>query len=687
MNTRSAYTGTVSRGRRWQSLIIAFVVMTVGVQVGHAQGVQPRSIQLEDTVPPIPQVSTTPWNPEQSGWKGRMVVGEFLTGIFCMPCQYHEEAFNALLRRYPTTAFISLAYHVEVNAPLGDPADSNQIHIFCWYEHGWDRVCPGLLKKDGMDDWIDGTSTPYVSEHDSAAQLLYETMRPVVDAELRRPPEAFFHVRATVRRGQVLTRVTVDSITGRHTQVFLRLLLVEDTVTLGSPQIEEHGALPDPVTKVSRPVVRPLRREYHMVVRAYAHLPGLALGVPVRAGSTQQYTFDVAAIQQRHLRYHQIAAQLAAHTPLQESDQRFLQRFMDADWSKAYTDVMGMFTDQRDWEINPMRLHIVAFVQDAHTGEVLQTVMVPVDSRTLVLPEHAAHARVSSVSPSIPGVPNRPELVAVVPFVTKGYESGTAATRVPIMAEVDGHSGLFILDLGDPGLDLNRRFLRPSARGGVDTVRDTTQLQLAGEPDKVHVTMRFGTLVDTFVAPVAEGEDPKRGRLNARLNYHLQHGPDYGPDLGYLGLAPLEPFETILDYTHRRVVFIRLDKAGRRLVTVPAYTPIWSAPLIDIRVYDADAWWGARVFLAGDVTDSVFFDTGAPGNQLVAATAAKVANHVMEDVLDSLRIAGRQFGPIQMLNEEVPPLNILGYPFLSHLGVVGFNHRTHQLLLYTVSHP
>jgi len=45
-----------------------------------------------------------------------------------------------------------------------------------------------------------------------------------------------------------------------------------------------------------------------------------------------------------------------------------------------------------------------------------------------------------------------------------------------------------------------------------------------------------------------------------------------------------------------------------------------------------------------------------------------------------LVIAGRSFAavPIQIL----PYDNILGFTFMSHLGVVGFNARTHQFILY-----
>jgi hypothetical protein len=122
----------------------------------------------------------------------------------------------------------------------------------------------------------------------------------------------------------------------------------------------------------------------------------------------------------------------------------------------------------------------------------------------------------------------------------------------------------------------------------------------------------------------------------------------------------LEPFETIVDYTHRCLVLIRLDKAGHRLVKVPSYTPKWTAPLIDVgndgtKEWESGMqWWGVHVKSDMNVrytldlkrttnnTELRAIDTGAPDNG------------------DDL----------------------VGYPFLSRLGVVGFNHRTHQFILY-----
>lgn len=271
----------------------------------------------------------------------------------------------------------------------------------------------------------------------------------------------------------------------------------------------------------------------------------------------------------------------------------------------------------------------------------------------------AAAADSDTLQPAMPGIPHLPNVVTIVPFYAKPDETEAEQTKVVIPAEVDGRRGNFIVDLGDPDLDLNRTFLQPSPTGGVDTVTDAHRLpdHVGDVPvtwDKVHVTLRIGTL------RVADFDDPSihipaHPHANATLNHIFGNFSwVFAPRLGNIGLCVLDQFETIIDYTHQRLVLIRLDKAGRRLARVPAYTPKWSAPLIDVprnaEYYGMQQFWGIAVRPDGTLdlvhpdknTATRILDTGAPSN-----------------------------------NGQV-----LGYPFLSQLGVVGFNHRTHRFMLY-----
>lgn len=274
--------------------------------------------------------------------------------------------------------------------------------------------------------------------------------------------------------------------------------------------------------------------------------------------------------------------------------------------------------------------------------------------RVATIPSAQAEAGIESRvgAFNIPGVPNLPDVVTVVPFYHKANETTVEQTKVVISAAVDGVHGLFVLDLGAPRFNLNRTFLQPSPTGGVDTVSDANRISERGVEDSVHVKVRIGTLSIDVVDPMVPADDPHHP--NAFLNHMWGNFSwVFAPRLGNIGLSVLEPFETIIDYTHQRVVLIRVDSAGHRLADVPAYTPRWSAPLVDVSLApDARRWWGTAV-RPDDMLDTVntsrnikimVMDTGAPTN-------------------------GR----------------MLGYPFLSQFGEVGFNPRGHQFMLYNTT--
>ena len=164
----------------------------------------------------------------------------------------------------------------------------------------------------------------------------------------------------------LLARVKIDSVTGEHSKVFLRLVLVEDTVTLNPNGDGYH---------------MPLRREHHMVVRAFAHTKGLTMGLPLQVPKTVQYTFDVAGIQHRHLNYHRLGVHGVAlkYIP-KEWYTNGGPGFTKEQWYKDLQDAYDKFADEKDWRMNPNRLHVVVFIEDAHTGEILQAAMVPAES-------------------------------------------------------------------------------------------------------------------------------------------------------------------------------------------------------------------------------------------------------------------------------------------------------------------
>jgi hypothetical protein len=147
--------------------------------------------------------------------------------------------------------------------------------------------------------------------------------------------------------------------------------------------------------------------------------------------------------------------------------------------------------------------------------------------------------------------------------------------------------------------------------------------------------------------------------------------------LGSIGIGELTSFETIVDYTHKRLVLIRLDSAGHRLAPAPDYTPVDSLPLISV-----DNGHVAVVGHIGTVIDTLALDTGSPVTILTPATRQRVQPHINGLLLDSLVLGKRTFTKLVLVPAMSYMPSIVGYPVLSQFGVIGINQRTHQLLLY-----
>jgi hypothetical protein len=289
----------------------------------------------------------------------RVVVGEYLTGIMCAPCQAHEAAFDALLRRYPSTQFIALAYHQTINFPIADPADSVYERMQRWY--GFTRSTPGIFPGRYGDDWIDGRPTSrnnilVAMQLGSArmAEKYYHDMAAAIDVALQKAPEAVLHVEAHPAGGTLLTKVRVESLAPDHQDVYVRICVVEDTVRL----------------KKSPEAISTPRLDHYMVVRATAHDTVHSMGLPLHGPGTVSYTFDLAREQRRMLYYWALGK---APVPQTANDSALTQ-------IEEVKNLFSVFPDKQNWLMNPIRLHVVAFVQDAYTGDVLQAAIIPVNS-------------------------------------------------------------------------------------------------------------------------------------------------------------------------------------------------------------------------------------------------------------------------------------------------------------------
>ncbi|HXC24588.1 MAG TPA: hypothetical protein VNU46_01645 [Gemmatimonadaceae bacterium] len=287
-------------------------------------------------------------------------------------------------------------------------------------------------------------------------------------------------------------------------------------------------------------------------------------------------------------------------------------------------------------------------------------------------------------------------LVTVVPYEVFTKTKDGEPLRLLIPAQVDGWHARFVLDFGAPTLWLDRTRVQPSPTGGTDSITDANGIpERKGLPvwqgDTVHVTVRLGTLAADFVDPLLP-HSPHHG--NAVLNHWWGYGKI--PRFGNIGLSVLEPYETIFDFPHHRLILIRLDQMGRRLTAVPAYTPQRTVPLIYIKDTEKNPthpWygWGVQARVCG-VTDTLFIDTGMDPDYIVYEHKARCAAHLTRPngsefaILDHVVFAGRAYDaiPFDVQDESFADavVDSFGLPFLSHLGVVGFNFRTRQLILY-----
>jgi hypothetical protein len=268
--------------------------------------------------------------------------------------------------------FIPLAYHGVFNVPIANAADSLWERMHVWYNTSSIPLYipptpghpspPGILPKQAAwDDWINGHSR--IDERAIySAEAGYTTMVRAIDSLLRTPPAARLHVQATWHAtwhaNQLVTEVTVDSLAPEHRDVYVRLVLLEDTVRL--------------IFDTSAHAVHRTKVEHYMVVRSAARTAALPLGLPLhapRGHGTVTYTFDVGRLQRdllanKHIGMGMIpASQL---TPDRAEEIEEMKR------------IFALFPDDRNWMLDSTRLHVVAFVQDPRTGDILQAQMVRV---------------------------------------------------------------------------------------------------------------------------------------------------------------------------------------------------------------------------------------------------------------------------------------------------------------------
>jgi len=339
----------------------------------------PSSLFAQQSTPNT--ASTGLSNAVKDAWKGRVVISEYMTGINCAYCQGYDNLWNDIASEYPAIV-IPLAYHAMNNPPLSNPADSTWERMGNWYgdyitHDAWissaDHLTaakPPFTENIGTDNLVDGVAFDIVNSMNGDGDL-----RAKVASDLKRPPEAFFHTRTIVKDGKIRVHFQLDSITNGHAATFLRIALVEDTVILIGD---------------GKPLAAWPRLIHHNVVRAFAHTKTLKMGLPMKWSQKEQdYTFDVTKIQSGLLKYHKLGAKSICGI-YWKKDKTFNPNWNFEDCKKLAQEHIDQFPDKRDWMINPLRLHVVVYVQDAITGEVLQAAWVnldPKEAKTLLPPK------------------------------------------------------------------------------------------------------------------------------------------------------------------------------------------------------------------------------------------------------------------------------------------------------------
>jgi hypothetical protein len=270
------------------------------------------------------KVDAPPYKPSKAR-TDRVVLAELFTGAGCPPCVAADLAFEAALERYSPEDIAVLVYHLHIPRP--DPMTN-----------------PSTVTRKEFYD-VPGTPTWFIdggNQHvgggpaAGAEKLFKDTLQSVVDKRLDVKPAADITLKATMigDKVEVGAKVGKAARAGKPDQKLrLQVALVEEMVHYTG----ENGV-----------------RFHPMVVRSIASTEKNSLGFPVAPGKGAKvaYTFDIT----------KAVADAKAH--LDEMEGGSNQRFGKLQFI------------ERENEINPAHLRVVAFVQDEKTKEILQSASV-----------------------------------------------------------------------------------------------------------------------------------------------------------------------------------------------------------------------------------------------------------------------------------------------------------------------
>ena len=149
--------------------------------------------------------------------QGRVVIGEYATGEYCLFCAFNVEQIELLSQKYPSDVFIPLAYQFDGQFPLNDPADSTLYHLYHWYgyknegitgifpdapkepqeSHTWFFWIGGFLGKDAMSD-----GGEFVEHSPLEQPRMMHALDARIDADLKNPRRHFFNFMVYYKGGR-----------------------------------------------------------------------------------------------------------------------------------------------------------------------------------------------------------------------------------------------------------------------------------------------------------------------------------------------------------------------------------------------------------------------------------------------------------------------------------------------------
>jgi TolA-binding protein len=262
----------------------------------------------------------------------RTTLAELFTGSGCGPCVAADLGFDALLERYNRQDLVVLVYHLHI--PLPDPM-TNPAAV----ERGKYYAVPGT-----PTSVVNGTRLPSGGGSREMTKGFYDRINPKVEKEMESPAEAEISLTATLEGDQVKATVKIDQIKA-SSDLKLHVVLAEDELRYTG----ENGI-----------------RFHPMVVRSLAGKDYAGFSVAASGTTNVEWTFNLKEM----------------------SDQ--LKAYLDTYEQQGHRGDSFTFSEKK-FQIDPTKLSLVAFVQNAKTKSVLQTVYLKVKPAATASARAAAH--------------------------------------------------------------------------------------------------------------------------------------------------------------------------------------------------------------------------------------------------------------------------------------------------------